>query len=155
MYSLDINFLNDRPEYKPAAAAKTTSKRSGGSAKDQLPLVGALLFALGANALVMGAWWWVTNENNGLAGEQAILEQEVAKLNTQASAIRAINAETDKITAEYRALAGVFDQIKPWSAMFQDLSARTPAGVQIAKIEQIDPSPSPVAAAPPPPQLPR
>ncbi len=149
MYSLDINFLNDRPEYKPAAA-KTSVKRGSGSAKDQLPLIGALLFALGINAAVMGAWWWVNNENTGLAGEQAILDEELANLNTQADAIKAVNAETDKITAEYKALAGVFDQIKPWSAMFQDLSARTPAGVRISAIEQIDPSPSPVAAAPPP-----
>jgi len=99
----------------------------------------------------MGAWWWATNENNGLTAVQTALDQEVAKLNTQATAIKAINSETDKVTAEYKALAGVFDQIKPWSAMLQDLSSRTPAGVKIAKIEQIDPSPSPIAAPPPPP----
>jgi type IV pilus assembly protein PilN len=151
MYSLDINFLNDRPDYKPVAAAKSSAKKSSGGAKDQLPLIGALLFAFGLNAAVMGAWWWATNENTKLAAEQATIDEEVAKLNTQANTIKAINAETDQVTAEYKALAGVFDQIKPWSAMLQDVSARTPAGVQIAKIEQIDPSPSPVAAAPPPP----
>ncbi|HSF75771.1 MAG TPA: PilN domain-containing protein [Microcoleus sp.] len=150
MYSLDINFLNDRPDYKPVAA-KSSAKKSSGGAKDQLPIYGAVLFALGINAAVMGAWWWVTNDNNNLATEQAAIDQELAKLNTQANTIKAINAETDQVTAEYKALAGVFDQIKPWSAMLQDLSARTPAGVQIGKIEQIDPSPSPVAAAPPPP----
>ena len=150
MYSLDINFLNDRPDYKPVAA-KSSAKRSSGGAKDQMPLIGALLFAFGVNAAVMGTWWWATNQNTQLATEQATLDQELATLNTQANTIKAINAETDKVTAEYKALAGVFDQIKPWSAMLQDLSARTPAGLQIAKIEQIDPSPSPVAAAPPPP----
>ncbi|MEG4274124.1 MULTISPECIES: PilN domain-containing protein [unclassified Microcoleus] len=150
MYSLDINFLNDRPDYKPVAT-KSPAKKSSGGAKDQLPIYGALLFALGINAAVMGAWWWKTNENTNLATEQAAIDQEVAKLNTQANTIKAINAETQQVTAEYQALAGVFDQIKPWSAMLQDLSARTPAGVQIGKIEQIDPSPSPVAAAPPPP----
>lgn len=150
MYSLDINFLNDRPDYKPVAA-KSSAKKSSGGAKDQMPLIGALLFAFGVNAAVMGAWWWATNENTNLATEQATLDQELATLNTQANTIKAINAETDKVTAEYKALAGVFDQIKPWSAMLQDLSARTPAGVQIAKIEQIDPSPSPVVAATPSP----
>ncbi|MBE9095507.1 PilN domain-containing protein, partial [Tychonema sp. LEGE 07203] len=142
MYSLDINFLNDRPDYKPVIAAKSSAKRSSGQGRDQLPLIGALLFAFGINAAVLGAWWWATNQNASLAAEQATLDQELAKLNTQASTIKAINAETKKITAEYQALAGVFDQIKPWSAMLQDLSDRTPAGVQIAKIEQIDPSPS-------------
>ena len=150
MYSLDINFLNDRPDYKPVAA-KSSAKRSSGGAKDQMPLIGALLFAFGLNAAVMGAWWWATNENTNLANQQATLDQELATLNTQANAIKAINAETDKVTAEYKALAGVFDQIKPWSAMLQDLSARTPAGVQISKIEQTDPTPSPVVAATPPP----
>lgn len=150
MYSLDINFLNDRPDYKPVAA-KSSAKKSSGGAKDQMPLIGALLFAFGVNAAVMGAWWWATNENTNLATEQATLDQELATLNTQANTIKAINAETDKVTAEYKALAGVFDQIKPWSAMLQDLSVRTPAGLQIAKIEQIDPSPSPVVAATPPP----
>ncbi|NJS11691.1 MAG: fimbrial assembly protein [Microcoleus sp. CSU_2_2] len=150
MYSLDINFLNDRPEYRkdrPTPVGRTPSR----SPQSQLPLVGALLFALGINAIVMGTRWWQTNQNSGLVAEQTLLDQEVAKLNTQANVIKAINTETDKVTAEYKALAGVFDQIKPWSAMLQDLSVRTPAGVQIAKIEQIDPSPSPVVAAPPPP----
>ncbi|MEG4278395.1 PilN domain-containing protein [Microcoleus sp. MON1_C1] len=151
MYSLDINFLNDRPDYKPVAAAKSSAKKSSGGAKDQLPIYGAVLFAFGINAAVMGAWWWFYNKNTDLTTEQGKIEQDVAKLNTQANAIKAINAETQQVTAEYQALAGVFDQIKPWSAMLQDLSARTPAGVQIAKIDQIDPSPSPVAAAPPPP----
>ena len=150
MYSLDINFLNDRPDYKPVAA-KSSAKKSSGGAKDQMPLIGALLFAFGVNAAVMGAWWWTTNQNTQLATEQATLDQELATLNTQANTIKAINAETDKVTAEYKALAGVFDQIKPWSAMLQDLSARTPAGVQISKIQQIDPTPSAVAAATPPP----
>ncbi|MEG3970241.1 PilN domain-containing protein [Microcoleus sp. T2B6] len=151
MYSLDINFLNDRPDYKPVAAAKSSAKKSSGGAKDQLPIYGAVLFAFGINAAVMGAWWLATNENTSLTKKQEAIDQELAKLNTQANTIKAINAETDQVTAEYKALAGVFDQIKPWSAMLQDLSVRTPAGVQIAKIEQIDPSPSPVAAAPPPP----
>ena len=150
MYSLDINFLNDRPDYKPVAVKSSTKKTTGG-AQDQMPLIGALLFAFGINAAVMGAWWWATNQNTQLATEQATLDQELATLNTQANTIKAINTETDKVTAEYKALAGVFDQIKPWSAMLQDLSARTPAGLQIAKIEQIDPSPSPVVAATPPP----
>lgn len=151
MYTLDINFLRDRPEYKQDEPSQAPTKKGSGSTKDQLPLIGAVLFAMGINVAVMGAWWWATNENNRLSAAQTALDQEVAKLNTQASAIKAINSETDKVTAEYQALAGVFDQIKPWSAMLQDLSNRTPAGVKIAKIEQIDPSPSPVAAAPPPP----
>ncbi|MEG4172379.1 MULTISPECIES: PilN domain-containing protein [unclassified Microcoleus] len=151
MYSLDINFLNDRPDYKPVAAAKSSAKKSSGGAKDQRPLIGAALFAFGINAAVMGAWWSAYNENTQLRTKQENLDKELAQLNTQASTIKAINAETDQVTAEYKALAGVFDQIKPWSAMLQDLSVRTPAGVQIGKIEQIDPSPSPVAAAPPPP----
>lgn len=149
MYSLDINFLNDRPEYRkdrptPVGRAQPRSSQS------QVPLVGALLFALGINAAVMGTWWWVNNQNSGLAEKQKTLDAKLTELNTKANVIKAINSETDKVTAEYKALAGVFDQIKPWSAMLQDLSARTPAGVQIAKIEQIDPSPSPVAAAPSP-----
>lgn len=151
MYSLDINFLRDRPEYKQDEPAKVSTKKGSGSVKDQLPLIGALLFALGINVVVMGAWWWSTNENNKLTTVQTTLDQEVTKLNTEATAVKVINTETDKVTAEYQALAGVFDQIKPWSAMLQDLSSRTPAGVKIAKIEQIDPSPSPIAAPPPPP----
>ena len=150
MYSLDINFLNDRPDYKPVAA-KSSAKKSSGASTDQMPLIGATLFSFGLIAAVMGAWWWATNQNTQLAKQQADLDQELATLNTQANTIKAINAETDKVTAEYKALAGVFDQIKPWSAMLQDLSARTPAGVQISKIEQTDPTPAPVVAATPPP----
>ncbi|TAE95727.1 MAG: fimbrial assembly protein [Oscillatoriales cyanobacterium] len=154
MYSLDINFLNDRPDYKPVTAAKSSARKSSGGAKDQLPLIGAGLFALGINAAVMGAWWWATNQNSSLATEQANIEQEVAKLTTQANAIKAINAETDKVTAEYKALAGVFDQIKPWSAMLQDLSPVAAAPPPPAATPAASPGASPAAGASPSPASP-
>jgi type IV pilus assembly protein PilN len=109
MYSLDINFLNDRPDYKPVAA-KSSAKKSSGGAKDQMPLIGALLFAFGVNAAVMGAWWWATNQNTNLATEQATLDQELATLNTQANTIKAINAETEQ---SYRRIQSISRSIRP------------------------------------------
>jgi type IV pilus assembly protein PilN len=60
-------------------------------------------------------------------------------------------ARLKKIESEYKALGTVFDQIKPWSALWRDLADRIPPGVKIAQITQTDPKPSPGAAAPPPP----
>lgn len=150
MYSLDINFLNDRPDYKPVSNQPTKSA-STGSAVDQTPLIIGGIVALILNAGVGGAYWWITQENFKTGALKAQFEEQAAKLETQANEINAIQSETQKIESEYKSLGTVFDQIKPWSALWRDLADRIPPGVKIAQITQTEPVPSPGAAAPPPP----
>ncbi len=147
MYSLDINFLNDRTE-RPTEAGLARG-RGGGAAASGDPrayyLGGALAIAL--PALVAGFWLFLQSQNSGLEQRQAELDSQLVALQAQLTEVSSINTQVQAIESENQALASVFDYIKPWSAVLQDVRARVPGGVQIAKIEQLDPTPLP----PPPP----
>ncbi|MDF0554138.1 PilN domain-containing protein [Kamptonema sp. UHCC 0994] len=147
MYSLDINFLNDRPDYKPVDVNRERKSKSTTST-DQTPIIVGAVVALALNGAVGGAYWWLTQENSRTGERKAVAEQEAAKLEAQVAEITKIKTETQKIEGEYKALGTVFDQIKPWSAMWRDLGDRIPPGVKISKIDQTEPSPAPVVATP-------
>ena len=51
-------------------------------------------------------------------------------------AFRNISKEINQIQGETKSLASAFNQVKPWSAMLQDISDRYPAGVRLGTISQ-------------------
>lgn len=150
MYSLDINFLNDRPEYRP----EPTGRRPRGTADPSDKRV--TLLGLGAAAALLllsgGAWFFLQTQNTALNDRLTELNNRLSALKAEQSKYEGIVAQTKQIKAETAALAGVFNAIKPWSAMFEDISSRTPPGIRILDIVEEElpaeerPSPSPVAS---------
>lgn len=138
MYSLDINFLKDRPAYH-----KTSEKKQ--RVKFSLPVgdLTPLYIGVGigvALPVLIGASWWILEAKNAELGQTiAQLEQEKQSLEGQIGSINKIKEETNRIQQETQALVTVFDQIRPWSAMLQDLRDRIPAPVQIENIRQTPP----------------
>ena len=139
MYSLDINFLKDRPggpgqgnqgETKPKAAIPTegmTPVYIGGAIALILPgLLGlGLLYVQGQNASI-------DEEITALEGKNQELESKLGNIKQKEQEIAAIKTET-------QALVSVFDQVRPWSAMLQSLRVRIPARVRIENVKQIPP----------------
>lgn len=148
MYSLDINFLNDRVERIPEGGARSPSAVVQDSPR---PLyIGTAIGVFGL-ALVLGSWVILQQRNAALQAQQAELDTQLAALQAQLQEVDTINAQITAIDAENKALATVFDRIKPWSAVLQDVRDRVPVGVQVSLIEQKDPLAQPGAAPPPPP----
>ncbi|MCU0523812.1 MAG: PilN domain-containing protein [Elainella sp. Prado103] len=145
MYSLDINFLNDRAE-RPSEAGLGRSGGVGVAADPRPYYIGAAL-AIALPALVAGFWLFLQSQNRALEQRQAELDSQLGALQAQLGEVNSINSQIQAIESENRALASVFDYIKPWSAILQDVRSRVPSGVQIGAIEQIDLD---EAAAPPP-----
>ena len=155
MYSLDVNFLNDRSAIKPG-------KRSGGgrakpslSPNDRRPLYlgfGALIFF---PVLAAALWGILTMQNGDLERQQADLDTQLGTLEAEKKNLSSIQAEAKLANEEAQSLATVFNQIKPWSAMAQDIRDRLPSSVQLAAITQqkVDLAAPATAAAPgaPPP----
>ncbi|MBD2436089.1 PilN domain-containing protein [Nostoc sp. FACHB-110] len=138
MYSLDINFLKDRPIYQNKSEKKGGNKLQPG---DTRPII------LGAGLglclpIAAGAGWWMLQMKNGEL-EQTVsqLEQQVKQLDTEIGNIDKIKDETNAVKAETQSLVTVFDEIRPWSAMLQDLRDRIPGSVQIENVEQLPPTP--------------
>ncbi|MEA5621687.1 PilN domain-containing protein [Nostoc sp. UHCC 0251] len=143
MYSLDVNFLKDRPAYhkKPENKGGIALKFPTG---DLTLLYAGVAVGVGLPALLGVGLWFLQGKIVELEGTIAQLEQEGQRLDTEIGNINKIKAETSAIKGETQALVTVFDQIRPWSAMLQDLRDRIPATVQIETIKQIPP----IAATP-------
>jgi len=136
MYSLDVNFLTDRNlELKGPAVAVTAD---GPSLQQQLPIyIGAgvmVVLPLLAGLSLLFVGWQKDQAQTNIQ----TLEAELAKLNAQNKKIQEIQGKTKTIDDDIAGLVGVFNQIKPWSAILQDLTDQTPATVQISGIQQAD-----------------
>jgi type IV pilus assembly protein PilN len=142
MYSLDINFLNDRPEYRPTEK-EPRAKAPPGS---MTPLIVGALVGILLPALVGGFWWFTGYRTSQLKKEEVSLDQDLQKLDAKEKEIQGIKAQIAQVNAEKQALVNVFNQIKPWSALLQDISDRVPEDVLIAKIEQTEEQPKPATS---------
>lgn len=145
MYSLDINFLNDRPELKPDVAARTRTKDV--TADSKTPLYLGIAAGILIPGIVAAIWLVLISQNNRLQEEQAQLDSRLSTLKAQLGEVDQLRSRINQTQAETQALASVFNQIKPWSAMAQDIRDRLPAGIQITRIQEVDP---PAGSAPPP-----
>jgi type IV pilus assembly protein PilN len=147
MYSLDINFLNDRPEYKPEAAARTKAARPA-VAESKQPLYLGLLAAILLPGLALGGLLYLQSQNAELDRQDRDLESKLGALKASQQRMQSIRNEIALVRDETQALASVFNQIKPWSAMMQDLRDRIPPNVQVTEVKQLPP---PAATAAPTP----
>ncbi|NJK49344.1 fimbrial protein [Candidatus Gracilibacteria bacterium] len=135
MYSLDVNFLKDRQVLEDPK--KTTQGQSPGLAIGKnLPILiglGVLVLLPATTAgllLVLNSQTAKTQENI------KNLEAEMTALAGQNKSIQELEQQAATINEETQAIVGVFNQIKPWSAILQDIRDRIPAGVQIETIKQ-------------------
>lgn len=145
MYGLDINFLNDRSERQSVKGVRQRAVVRD----DPRPIYIGAAVGLALLALTGGAWFLLQNQNRSLAQRSAELDSQLAALKVQQGEVNSINQQVQTIEAQNQALATVFDQIRPWSAILQDIRSRVPGNVQIREIEQLQPT-APVAAAPSP-----
>ena len=136
MYSLDVNFLTDRNLELKGPTTATTAE--GPSLQQQLPIyIGAgvmVVLPLLAGLSLLFVGWQKDQAQTNIQ----TLEAELAKLNAQNKKIQEIQGKTKTIEDDIAGLVGVFNQIKPWSAILQDLTDQTPAKVQISGIQQAD-----------------
>ncbi len=149
MYNLDINFLNDRPDLLEREVRRQVSPTQN---IDQTPILIGLGAALALNAIVGGAWFIFNRQNADLTKERDVLVATLGQKTADVQVLDKINAETDQANKEADALATVFNQIKPWSALTLELGELMQvAGVRIIDIKQTEPVATATAAAAPPP----
>jgi type IV pilus assembly protein PilN len=146
MYSLDVNFLRDRAPQKDTGGGKR--QRAPIKMGDLTPLYiggGVAVFSL---VLVGTGLFILQGQNSRLEGEIAVLDQENKRLETEIGSINKIRQEIAQVKSETQALVTVFDQIRPWSAMLQDVKERIPATTQLENVKQIA-APAPTASSTP------
>lgn len=137
MYSLDINFLKDR---QPVVL--DGPKRAKTPANQKMLMYAGVAAGLIPLALVGGFWFFQTSQTSSLEKKLADLKAQNEQSNAKLQEIGKIKKEADEMTAQTKGLATVFDQLKPWSAMLQDVRDRLPAGMQLTCVGQTQPQPT-------------
>ncbi|MGV2827044.1 PilN domain-containing protein [Myxosarcina sp. GI1(2024)] len=135
MYNLDINFLKDRDLVKTAeTSTKTLTDPS--SLSDKVPITAGAAAALILPLLMFSYLKHVEARTAELEGEIQQLEGEIAELGSQNTKIEEIKQQVEAAAADTQAFIGVFEKIRPWAAILQVVSDRTPPGVQVNSIQQ-------------------
>lgn len=134
MYSLDINFLNDRAE-RPVAGGDIAPSAAQGPVNWTPAIAGVIVGAIPL-ALVLGGWLFLQNRNAALQSRVAELDAQLAAQQAAEAQLAEANARAQQAEDDARALVTVFDEIKPWSAMLQNFQDTVPNGVQITDIQQ-------------------
>lgn len=145
MYSLDINFLKDRPDYKKDLPKIKVKK--GPAIEDPKPIFIGAGAAIAVNCVAFGALLYMGHVTANLEEDLAEKNAQLSKLTAEVKDIEAIKTKAKTFKDEADALATVFNDIKPWSALLGELGALMPSGVKIARIEQKEEK----GKAPPPP----
>ncbi len=135
MYSLDINFLKDRQQ-QDFSKISIADKKSVLSVKENLPIIigGGIAVLLpglaGISVLILGQ---LSNQTQAKIEQ---LDAELVKLNAQSKSFEEIEAQIEANKKEIQALVTVFNQIKPWSATFQEIENQIPPSVNVESIKQ-------------------
>ena len=155
MYGLDINFLKDRPEYR-SEPTQSSRRRDLGTPESKRPLWLGAGTGLALLGLAAGGWFFLRSQNEQLVQRQAKLDAEISAIKAEQAKVASVKAQTRQAKADTAAFATVFNTIKPWSATFGDISARTPPKVRILDIKELTaqeivalPKPSPAAPSAP------
>jgi type IV pilus assembly protein PilN len=154
MYNLDINFLNDRPEYATATGARGGSSggrrgggggralSGGGGTESKTPFYAGLGALVALSFLSLGFWGFQFLRNTQLKSRQSELAAQVTDLEAKQKELDGVQAQLKGAKDEITALTSVFSNIKPWSAMSQDMRDRLPSNVQIASVTQAEALPA-------------
>ncbi len=136
MYSIDINFLNDRPDYKPPDITKKVVSPKTPAAS--LPfLIGGAAVAV-ATIGSAGGWWWIINtKNTQLQAEIQKLESESGLLEAEVKKVEEMENKTKQYNEQTKFFTSIFNtSVKPVSSLLNELSGILPPGVQISRINQ-------------------
>jgi type IV pilus assembly protein PilN len=149
MYSVEINLLKDRPGFAREDLSRGTMSASPAN---KTPLwIGGIVGAAALGLTLLGAAG-LTAYTQKLQADNTSLDQQLEQKAPGLKRIEQTKAEEARTTAETQALATIFNQIKPWSAMMQDVRDRVPPGLQVVNIQQAAaPAPAPGAAPAPSP----
>lgn len=138
MYSIDINFLNDRPDYKPPDINLVRPQTNKNDAAARLPfLIGGAAVAVAALGSA-GGWWWIINTKNAqLQAELTKLESESGLLEAEVKKVEELEGKTKQYNDQTKFFTSIFNtSVKPVSSLLDDLSSILPPGVQISRISQ-------------------
>lgn len=149
MYSLDINFLNDRAAVSAAPAGGVTQAPARKITLDELipALIGGAIGIIGLGAAGAG-FVYINLQTAQYEEKSRILDGELNLLQQQNEKIQQLQQQIEVAQRQRDGLATVFVKILPWSAVLADIRDRIPPGVQLTSIVEKAPDATAAPAAP-------
>ncbi|PSP16381.1 MAG: hypothetical protein BRC58_09050 [Cyanobacteria bacterium QS_8_64_29] len=131
MHELEINFVRDR-EAASALAGPLPIPRP------PVPLPYLVGGAIGVSVplAVAGYGLWLGAQTEQVRREIQALDARLGQRQTGQQSRQQQRQQLEQTRAETQALASLFEQIKPLSALLQAIRERIPANVQLQRIEQ-------------------
>jgi len=141
MYSLDVDFLKKRrDDQKPQFEQKTFDRETSESfpsIEGNLPLIIGLVVGVSAIGVMGGYWLFLTKQQTPTVQRQIRqLEQELSQTQNKQQQVTQKREQLQQAETNLTALANIFNQIKPLSAILGDVRDRAPDNVQIQSFEQ-------------------
>lgn len=134
MYSIDINFLKNRQSETNKTLTSTT--KAAPTVQEQLPMLIGLgimvlliTFPLG---LLMLLNWQTAQTKKSIE----LLNEQVAQLNAKNQKLTEMKKHIQAIDENTQSLVSVFNQVKPASAILQEIRNLIPPLVQVKSIKQ-------------------
>ncbi|MDR9404713.1 MAG: hypothetical protein RI580_14890 [Halothece sp. Uz-M2-17] len=138
MYSLDVNFLRERREREKPAKVTEEQGKPAPSLEGNLPLIIGAVVGLAVPAAVGGFWYFTNLQKAQLQRQITSLEQELGQLQNQQQQVTQRQEELAQAESNLTALANIFNQVKPLSAILEDVRDRAPDNVQINRRGRVD-----------------
>jgi len=139
MYSLDVNFLRERRQTQQVPRETATRDQGGETAvspESNLPLIIGAVVAIALPATVGGYWYFLNLQTTRVQSNVAELEQELGNLQDQQQQVAQKREELAQAEQNLTALANIFNQIKPLSAVIEDVRDRAPNNIQVNNVQQ-------------------
>lgn len=135
MYSLDINFLKDRGLDTGTETSKKAPKKPASIAEKIPTIVGGIVAVLFP---ILSFNYTKSFEAKKVEAETKMkeVEAEIVKRQGETKSLEEMAAQVTQAKTETQALVQVFDKIRPWSAIVQEIGDRTPPGVQVNSLAQ-------------------
>ena len=136
MYNLDVNFLKDRGLDNNSGQPAVETKEFKIEVGEMVPLISGAVAMVLLPAITLTWLFFLKSQTATIEEKIEKIAIEAKSLQTKREKINSLEQKVKKVKQESLALISVFDRIKPWSAILQDISDRTPIRVQINSIEQ-------------------
>ena len=135
MYPLDINFLKDRGLDEAVETANEAPKKAA-PITEKIPMIIGGIIAIALPLLSFNHARSFETKQADAQSQIAEIEAEIAKRQGESQSLEQMQTQVQAAKNETQALVKVFDKIRPWSAILQEVSDRTPPGVQVDSLSQ-------------------
>ena len=135
MYSLDINFLKDRG-FDDAVETVSEAPKEPAPITEKIPIIVGGIIAIALPLLSFNYARSFEAKQAEAESQIVEVEAEIAKRQGENQSLEQMETQVQAAQTETQALVQVFDKIRPWSAILQEVSDRTPPGVRVDSLSQ-------------------